>query len=462
MVVEIQFPRIVLSGTSSRAGKTVVSIGLMRALKNRGYNVQPYKIGPDFIDPSYHLFATRRPSRNLDSYMMGREDIIESFERNFKDADIAVIEGTMGLYDSHNAIDEKGSTAEVSKILKAPVILIANVERISRTAAAFVLGYKVFDRDVDIKGAILNRVGSDRHADKAKRAVEGLANIAVMGVMPRDSAIEIPERHLGLVPAFEREKLEALFDRLADLMEKYIDIDRLIEIAKKTPDLKQVEENSIYHKKERYDVTLGIVRDKVFTFYYEDTIDAFMANANVKYIDSLNDTALPEIDGLYIGGGFPEIFAEDLEKNSSLREDIKEFCDAGKPVYAECGGLMYLGKSIITKDEREYEMAGFLPIKTRMHKKFQALGYVRNTVVKDNPLSRKGDRLVGHEFHNSTVEVLGDVDFVYEMRRGKGIDGKYDGILLKNTLASYLHVHVLSYPQMVTNFLGMCKSTINR
>lgn len=453
----MNIPRILVSGTSSRAGKTIVSIGLMRALKNRGYEVQPFKTGPDFIDPSFHLFATGRHSRNLDGFMLKKHDILECFQRNTKGADIAVIEGTMGLYDSQDALTERGSTAEVSKILKAPVILTANVERISRTAAAFVLGYKLFDKNVDIRGVILNRVGSERHAEKAKLAVEKLAKMKVVGVIPRDDEIAIPERHLGLVPAYENGGLNEFFDRLAKILEEHVNIEAVIKIAKSALELDNVGESPLYKPKKKYEVTLGIIKDKAFTFYYQDTINAFAANCTgVEYIDALADKALPGVDALYIGGGFPEVFVEKLEQNASLRESVRNFCSAGMPVYAECAGLMYLGKSIETK-EGEYEMVNFLPIKTAMKEKFQALGYVRHEVIRSNPISRKGDVLLGHEFHNSEVKLLDNVEYAYKVLRGKGIDGKHDGIILKNTLANYLHLHVLSYPKMVENFLSLAQ-----
>ncbi len=450
----MNLPRIILGGTSSRAGKTLVSIGLMRALRNRGYEVQPYKIGPDFIDPSYHKFATGRPSRNLDGYMMKARDIVETFQRNGKNADIAIIEGVMGLYDSHDALDEKGSTAEVAKILKAPVIIIANVERISRTAAAFVLGYKLFDKTVDIKGVILNRVGSEKHAAKAKLAVEKLACMKVVGAMPRSESVKIPERHLGLVPAYEMKAIEKMFNFLAEFVETYIDVDSVIEIARSAPELQEVEENALYHSRNNYSVKLGVMRDKAFTFYYEDNLDAFAANgAKLSYIDSFKDKKLPDIDALYIGGGFPEVFPDALERNKKLRESVFNFCSEGKPVYAECGGLMYLGEKLLNKKNEEYEMVGYLPVITKMQEKFQALGYVRNVATRDNLLSRKNDVLVGHEFHHSKAELRGRVKYAYKAIRGRGIDGKHDGILLKNTLASYMHLHVLSYPNMVKNFL---------
>lgn len=459
----MNIPRIVLGGTSSHTGKTVISIGLMRALANRGLKVQPYKMGPDFIDPSYHFFATGRYSRNLDGFMMGRDNILESFQRNCKGADVAVIEGAMGLYDSHDAVDETGSTAQASKFLKAPVILIANVERLSRTAAAFVMGYKVFDPDVDLRGVILNRAGSRRHQDKARTAVEVLAKMQVLGVVPRNPDVVIPERHLGLIPAYERDKIDALFDNLAEFVEKNIDVDKLLEIADSAPELEMVPENPLYHPEKKIEVTLGVARDKSFTFYYQDNIDALCSlGAEIKYFDTLEDRKLPEVDALYIGGGFPEIQYEDLEKNHRMRGSVYDFAESGRPVYAECGGLMFLGKSIITKEGGEYDMVDFLPVKTRMMKKFQALGYVENEIIRDNPFGRKGTILRGHEFHHSKAEVLDKVDYAYKVIRGKGIQDRKDGIVKKSTLAGYLHLHVLSYPEWATNFLNAANSNKER
>lgn len=458
----MDFPRILLSGTSSRVGKTMISVGLMRALVNRGYKVQPYKVGPDFIDPSFHYFATGRYSRNLDSFMMTKEDIMEIFQRNFKDADIAVIEGKTGLYDSHDALNEKGSTAEVSKFLQCPTILIANAERLSRTAAAFVLGYKVFDPEVDIKGAILNRVGGARHSSKARTAVEELTGVEILGTIPRQD-ITIPDRHLGLIPAFEREEeFRELFDGLAEIVEEFIDVEKIIEIARKAPHLEQVMENPLFKPKETR-INLGVFRDKTFNFYYEDNIDAFAANgAHIKYIDSLSDKKLPHVDGLYIGGGFPEIFASQLEGNTSLRKEVFNFCDAGKPVYAECGGLMYLGETLTLVSGEEYEMVGFLPISTEMFQKFQALGYSIYRAVNNNIISRKGDILTGHEFHYSKVTANGKLEFAFKVDRGKGAIDGYDGIEKKNTLANYLHLHAMSYPLMIERFINAAINNENK
>ncbi len=455
----MEIPRVLIAGTSSRAGKTVISLGIMRALRNRGYKVQPFKVGPDYIDPSYHHFATGRKSRNIDSFMMSPQDMVDVLVRGSRGADIAVIEGVMGLYDSHNALEEKGSTALTAKILKSPVVLIANIERIARTAAAFVLGYKLFDPEVNLAGVILNRAGNQRHAQKARIAVEELAKIPVIGVVMRNNSLFIPERHLGLVPAYERDKLDELFDKLAETIEKSIDLDKLIQIAENAPEITEYHENPLFNPKRKFNLRLGVAMDRSFTFYYQDNIDAFhAAGAEIVYFDTLKDKKLPEVDALYIGGGFPEVQAESLEANSSLRSEIYEFCSSGKPCYAECGGLMYLGESITTKEGDTYEMVGLLPIDTEMMEKFQALGYVEALAEANSPIARKGDRLVGHEFHHSKPRVKKKLNYAYRVLRGKGIaDGK-DGAVVGNTLASYLHVHVLSYPKMVTNFLSRANS----
>ncbi|NOZ83059.1 MAG: hydrogenobyrinic acid a,c-diamide synthase (glutamine-hydrolyzing) [Euryarchaeota archaeon] len=447
-------PRIVISGTSSRAGKTVISLGIMRALRNLGYEVQPFKVGPDFIDPSYHHFAAGRKSRNLDSYMMPPEAIRECVARCSRGADIAVIEGTMGLYDSHDAVDAKGSTAEVSRIIASPVVLVANVERISRTAAAFVLGYKLFEPEVMLAGVVLNRVGNPRHAYKARTAVERLAGMRVFGTVPRDESMFIKERHLGLVPAYEREALEVQLERLAEIVSRHIDLEALVEVAEAAPELGDVEPSSLFARREPR-VRIAVAMDRAFTFYYQDNLEALeCAGAQLLPVDMTRDSRLPAgAEALYIGGGFPEVMAEELERNRSLREEVHTALEEGMPCYAECGGLMYLGRSIVTRDGGEYEMAGYLPFRTVMHRRFQALGYVRCRARVGTPISQPGDELVGHEFHYSEVVPERRLSFAYSVERGKGVDGRHDGILQGNTLASYLHVHVLSHPDMPANFV---------
>jgi len=451
----IDIPRILISGIKSKVGKTMVSIGLMRALRNRGLVVQPFKVGPDFIDPGFHYFATGRKSRNIDSFMMDSYSIMETFQRNSRGADIAVIEGKTGLFDSHDAIEEEGSTAHVAKILKAPVLLVADVERMSRSVAAMIHGYKTFDKEVDLRGVILNRTGNPRHSSRVRLAVEKLTGLRVYGTIPRKE-ITMPYRHLGLIPAHEREEYEGLFDSLAALVEKYVDVDRIIETSRNSPKIEEVDPNPLFIPRKKQG-SIGVVMDKPFSFYYQDNLDALEASGlEIKVVDSLYNRNLPEIDALYIGGGFPEVFAEELERNKSLRRSIYEFCESSKPVYAECGGLMYLGETIST-DDGEFDMVGFLPYKTEMNQRFHALGYTVYESAIDTIISKRGDILKGHEFHYSRVIPSGKLDFAFKVLRGKGIEGR-DGVIRKSTLACYQHLNVLSYPSFVGNLIENIKS----
>ncbi|MBO8183683.1 MAG: hydrogenobyrinic acid a,c-diamide synthase (glutamine-hydrolyzing) [Archaeoglobus sp.] len=454
----MDIPRIVIAGVKSKVGKTMLSIGLMRALRNRGLAVQPFKAGPDFIDPSFHYFATGRKSRNLDTFMMDAFSILETFQRNSRNADIAIIEGKTGLFDSHDAVEEEGSTAHLAKILKAPVLLVADVERMSRSIAALIHGYKTFDGELDLRGVILNRTGNPRHSERVRIAVQELTGLKVYGTIPRRD-IWMPYRHLGLIPAHEREEYDGLFDSLAELVEKYVDVDAIIELSRTAPPLEEVEPNPLFMPRRKFG-SLGVVMDKPFSFYYQDNLDAIeAAGLEIRVIDSLSDKKLPEVNALYIGGGFPEVFAEDLEKNRSLREKIYEFCEESKPVYAECGGLMFLGESIIT-ESGEYEMVGFLPFKTEMNRKFHALGYTVYESMKDTIISKKGDVLRGHEFHYSRVIPSAKLDFAFKVLRGKGIGGR-DGVVRKSTLACYQHLNVLSYPEFIQNFVSSIRNTKN-
>ncbi|MDI3497909.1 cobyrinate a,c-diamide synthase [Archaeoglobus sp.] len=446
----MDIPRVVIAGTSSKVGKTMISIGLMRLLVNRGYEVQPYKVGPDFIDPGFHHLATGRYSRNLDSFMLSRSAILETFIRNFSGADVAIIEGKTGLYDSSDAVSEKGSVAEVSKILKAPVVLVANVERLNRTAAAIILGYKLFDPDVLLKGVILNRVGSERHAGKVRTAVEKLAGVRVLGVVPRKK-VKMPYRHLGLVTAYEREDMDELLDNIAEIVEKHVDVDKILEIAEKAPPLDSVFEDEKEDEEKKY-VKIGVIRDQVFSFYYQDNLDELSKYAELVFVNSLTDKRLPDVDALYIGGGFPEVFAEGLEKNEKLRNEIYDFCQSGNPVYAECGGLMYLGESLETS-EGEFEMVGFLPLKTKMYERFQAQGYSVYRTLKPCIIAKRNQKIVGHEFHYSRPTLTGKADFAFRVERGFGIDGRRDGILKENTLGCYIHVHFLSDKSIARRFV---------
>ncbi len=441
----IRIPRIVIAGSSSGSGKTILSIGLMRAFKNRGLKVAPFKIGPDFIDPMYHLAAAKASSRNLDGFMMSEEFIQVSFAEGSINADIAVVEGVMGAFDSHDGLEERGSTAQVAKIIRSPVILVIDVRKTARSAAAIAKGFKEFDPALWVAGVVLNKIGSQRHADKASRAVESLAGLVVLGSIPRDQSLSLPERHLGLVPEHEtRGDIEAV----ARSIEKYVDIERLVEIAKLAPEMKIT--GTLPKFKKIPDHRIGVVYDDAFRFYYAETLSQISSLGNLVYIDAIRDKSIPDIDALFIGGGFPEVFADKLEGNKGFRKSLRDYCEAGGKVYAECGGLMYLGEEIQTEDG-VFEMVGFLPVSTVMQKRYAGMGYVENLALRDNLLCGKGELIVGHEFHHSRVELKERVEFAFKTRRGTGVDGSHDGILRENVLASYMHVHPLGYPRMVEN-----------
>jgi cobyrinic acid a,c-diamide synthase len=396
----------------------------------------------------FHKAVIGRSSRNLDGFMLDPDAILMSFARGCIGMDVAVVEGVMGLFDSHDGVDEKGSTAQVGKILRAPVILIVDVKKTARSAAALIHGFQTFDPDLKVAGVVLNRVGSPRHKEKVQAAVEKLAGIEVLGALPSSSSLHMPERHLGLVPVHELEKdVNALSNFVCD----HVDFNRVIEIARSAEALripKPIERDEKFT-----DRRVGIAYDAAFRFYYPETLRQISEIATPVFIDALNDKKLPSVDVLYIGGGFPEVFAKQLERNSLLRNDIHTFCSAGKRVYAECGGLMYLGETISTS-EGEFEMVGFLPLKTEMQERYVGMGYVINEALRNNPLCRMGEVIIGHEFHHSRVKLNGSVEFAYKTCRGYGIDGKHDGIIKNDVLASYMHVHPLGYKGMVSNLFS--------
>lgn len=453
---KIKAPRVVVAGIGSGVGKTIISAAIMHALKNLGYNVSGFKIGPDFIDPSYHEAVLGRKSRNLDSFLMSRRSIVESFSRAFaeENADMAIIEGVMGLYDGIDYKSEKASTAEVAKILKAPVLLVCDAKKVARSIAAIVLGYKLFDRNVNIRGVILNNVGSERHAEKLEKAIKSYCGLEVIGAIPRNSALKIPERHLGLIPAYELRKEIKEACRIAA---EHLNLGKIISIAEDAGEIEaSIAKSKRGNKRERKEkIRAGIIYDSIFRFYYAETIEEIASKAEkVFFINALKDKKLPDIDLLYIGGGFPEVFAEKLEKNNSLRNAIYDFCNSNKPCYAECGGLMYLGNAIETKEKEEFAMVGFLPLKTEMHTKPLALGYAKYEVIRDNIVSGKGEIIKGHEFHYSKAILLDkSINFAYRAIRGNGIANGKDGIMLGNTLASYIHLHPLGYKKMVDNLI---------
>ncbi|MCX9082032.1 MAG: cobyrinate a,c-diamide synthase [Candidatus Methanoperedens sp.] len=432
---------LLIAGTASGVGKTTVAAGLMATL-GRKYKVQPFKVGPDFIDPGHHTQICGRSSRNLDSFMMGEKGVLETFARASKGADFSIIEGVMGLFDGLDTT-EIASSAHIAKILDVPVLLVINAHGASRSIAAVVKGFSEFDSKVRIKGIILNNTGSNRHIQLIKDSLHG-AGIPVIGALPINKELSIPSRHLGLHMAGEN---EPKISELANFIEQHIDMDSLKTIAGnfKARDISKV-------KKEQFTVRIGIANDSAFCFYYQDAFDALkMSGAQLVFFSPMSDP-VPEVDGLYLGGGYPELFAKELEA-SGTRLEIKKAAQDGMPIYGECGALLYLGASLET--DRNYRMAGVLGANSRMTTKLQALGYTEAVVIADSPVAKKGAVIRGHEFHYSVTDCDRDSRFAYELNRGKGILKGRDGLMENNTIASYMHTHPAS--NSFDEFLGQCR-----
>ncbi len=461
VMVEFGRPRIVIAGTGSGVGKTTISTGLMAALAERGLAVQGFKVGPDYIDPSYHTQATNRYSRNLDSYMLSDRTIVNCFLKSSADADISIIEGVMGLYDGLSGLSDIGSTASVAKLLKAPVLLVVDAWSSARSIAASVLGFSSFDSQVSLAGVILNRVAGEKHAEWCTQAIEKHTTVPVVGWLPKSDGVQMPERHLGLVPYTERRIETAdVVKTLAAFIGKYINLDLVRRIANSAPPLKHQYSIREPDHKGMVKVRVGIAKDEAFSFYYSDAIDLLMTRgAEIVNFSPLHNTALPEgLDGIYIGGGFPEVFSTQLEQNESMRASVRDQIEDGMPTFAECGGLMYLTKSITDFSGSSRSMVGILEAKTVMTRKL-TLGYTLAHAVNDSIISKAGDSLKGHEYHFSEIQSIPrDASFAYEMRRGKGISDHSEGWQVYNALACYSHTHMCSMPQTASRFVEACRS----
>ncbi len=470
----LDIPRILIAGDRSSAGKTTISIGIMSVLREKGYNVQPFKVGLDFIDPSYHTEVTGRYSRNLDGYLMPENAVNEVFSHAAEGADIAIIEGVRGLFEGLEATSDIGSTAQIAKLLKCPVILVINARSITRSTAALVSGYKAFDPEVNIAGVILNNIGSERHGEKAKTAIETYTNTPVIGEIPRNDAMKISMRHLGLIPALEgRRRLDDFGEnlgRIKNFIKDGVDIDEFVSIAKSAEPLAGPEPN-IFKIQSPVRAKIGIALDEAFNFYYRDNLELLeLAGAELVYFSPVNDHALPKVDGLYIGGGYPELFARELEENVSMRGSMKQASAEGLPIYAECGGLMYLTQEIMTSlsgsgnyhmaemESGAFEMVGAIPGKTLMGHK-RVVSYNIGKFVADNVIGKAGASFIGHEFHHSEIlELPDDTAFAMKLERGVGIKGELDGILVNNTLAAYAHLHAASYTDFARSFVDFCSN----
>ena len=445
-------PRVVIAAPQGRSGKTIVSIGLCAAFTRRGLSVQPFKKGPDYIDPSWLAAAANRSCRNIDPFLIAEGTWLTAFRRASQGADLALVEGAMGLYDSFDP-GGWGSTAHTARLLDAPVILVINAARMTRSIAAMITGYQRFEPETNIAGVILNNVSGSRHERKLKAAVEQYCGIPVLGSIPRDHNLGIAQRHLGIIPYREAQDSTVVIDRVCHCLEDHVNLDGILAIARSASGGYMVDVETP-GKKETV-VRVGVMLDRVFTFYYPENLEALtQAGADLVFIDSLQNQQLPDIDGLYIGGGFPELFLAELQANGGLRQDIAQAIEDGLPVYAECAGLMYLCRGIRWHGQW-YEMVGVIPSEVEIRQQTQGHGYVVVEVTGDNPLFPVGLTLRGHEFHHSSLSQLDGLKFAYGMRRGQGIDGKVDAIVYKNVFAAYTHLHALGVPQWAEAFVSL-------
>ena len=446
---------LLISSPQGRSGKTIVTVGLCKLLTQRGLSIQPFKKGPDYIDPSWLTVATGRDCRNLDLFLMPRDSLLRSFYRSCEGASLAVVEGAMGLYDG---LDSHGTTAEIASLLNLPILLVVNTSRMTTSIAAMVKGYQLFQSDITIAGVILNYVSGRRHEEKLKGAVEQHCGIPVVGSIPRDPDLQIAERHLGLIPSLEFDGSNGLVERIGNKLEPHLDLERILAIAREYRSSRPVFASPGERNEEReaqpVKAKIGVMRDRAFNFYYPENLEALKeAGAQLVFINSFVDR-LPEVDGLYFGGGLPEFFLEDLEKNFELRGEIARAIEAGLPVYAECAGLTYLCRSIHWK-ERSYEMVGILPAEVHLSERPEGHGYAVVEVIDENPFFPVGLTFRGHEFHHSSLSRRGDLRFAYRVKRGQGIRNQRDGIVYKILFASSVHLHALGTPEWARGFVSL-------
>lgn len=451
-----KIPRVVIAATQSDSGKTTIVTGLLVALRAKGLKVQSYKIGPDYIDPGYHKLASGRPAHNLDTWLVSKEKLNEIFQKTAQDADITIIEGVMGLYDGgKNGIS---STAEIAKLLDAPVLLVINAKSMGESAAAIALGFKKYDPEVKIEGVIINRLGSPTHRSMIEEALERL-EIPTYGAVMRNDGMTLPERHLGLVPVEENNKEKETVEEIGKTIAREVNVDKVIELAKSASELPKVEDRAQGVEK---NVRIAVARDDAFSFYYPESLAVLKEyGAEIIPFSPLKDEKLPECDGLILGGGFPEMFAKELYDNEGMRESIRTAAKDGLPIYAECGGFMYLMKRMIDFEKNAYPMLGIVPGEVEMNRKLQTVGYVSATMQRDTVLGPKGTVLHGHEFHFSSecapaegTEYPRAFTFV-RTRKKEPYDAGYAS---GNILGSYLHLHFAGCPQAAEHFVNACRA----
>lgn len=456
--------RLLISAAHKSSGKTTLTLGICAALTARGLKIQAFKKGPDYIDPLWLSQASRRPCYNLDFYITSPQEIIHEVQRH--PADLSIIEGNHGLYDGMD-VEGNDSNAALAKLLNTPVILVLDTQGMARGIVPLIVGYQAFDSEVSIVGIILNKVAGSRHEGKLRTAVERYTTIPIVGAVQRDSHLEIAERHLGLMPSNEHHGAQVKIDTIAQSVAEQIDLNQLLTIAQhgSPADWLSVSEPKISDNSVP-DVTIGIIRDAAFGFYYPgDLVALEMAGAHLVFIDALGDSYLPPLDGLFIGGGFPETQMEKLADNHTLKHAIYDAVEQGLPVYAECGGLMYLARQLIWQEKR-CEMVGILPFDTIMENRPQGRGYVQLQETGHGlwPLKDVQGHLAtfpAHEFHYSkAIQLPPNLTFAYKVLRGQGLDGQHDGVVYKNTLACYVHLRDVGnnrWTRRFVNFVQNCK-----
>ena len=444
-------PRLVIAATQSGAGKTTIVTGLLAALRQKGLQVQSFKAGPDYIDPGYHALASGRPAHNLDSWLTPAEVLPEILATEAADADIAIIEGVMGLYDGGRL--GISSTAEIAKLIQAPVLLVIDAKSMGASAAAIAQGFRDYDKEVQLAGVIVNRLGSATHEAMIREAMAGIG-MEVFGALHRDETLHMPERHLGLLPVEENQERE-LIDHMGQAVGKSLELDKLLALARKAAPLPvAVTEN----RENAHRCRIGVARDEAFSFYYPASIKVLeRQGAEIVPFSPLHDKALPDVDGLFIGGGFPEMFAAELMANADLRQEIRQQAGAGMPMLAECGGYMYLLESLQDFAGQVYEMAGVFAGQAVMKEKLQMVGYVEAELQQDSLLGKAGVKLKGHEFHFSTEREPVKPDrapFVFRKLRN---DSRYPaGQQVNHALGSYLHLHFAGCPEAAASFVQQC------
>jgi cobyrinic acid a,c-diamide synthase len=455
------FPRLVIAGTHSGVGKTTVTLAILGALKARGRRVQPFKAGPDFIDPGHHSAVTGRSSRNLDGWMLGASLNLDIFVRAAADADLSIIEGMMGLFDGSSATEDTGSTAELAKQLDAPVLLIVDGSAMARSAAAMASGFARFDSKLNVRAVVFNRISGEGHYTLLKDAVEAETDLAVVGYLRPDATATIPDRHLGLMTAIEQSSMD-LYQRLAQSAMQTIDLDRIEALAHSSSALSSPSPGrSGSHKQPK--LRVGVAYDPAFCFYYQDNLELLeVEGAELIMFSPMRDQALPAVDMLYLGGGYPELYGEALAANVSMRQEVLTFAEHGRPIYAECGGLMYLTRSIRDFEGRSHDMVDLFPAEAVMKRPGLTLGYRELDITQSCVLGPVGLRARGHEFHYSSLKPFEPLQYACRLIDAKGQLRGQDGLMTGNTLALYTHLHFASQPEVARALIGSARNAGSR